>query len=48
MASENQYKSYMIIDFLIFRGRFKIWLRKSSDIIENNGNFLGCGIKTDI
>lgn len=29
-------------------GRFKFWVRKSSDIMESNENFLGCALKTDI
>lgn len=48
MVSENEkIKKYMIIDFLILEGTFQIWVCKSSNIIENNGNFLGCDIKTD-
>lgn len=34
--------------YSFYWGHFKIWVRKSSDIIESKGNFLGCGIKTDI
>lgn len=44
--SKNEYKNYMIIDFLILLGRFNIWVRKSSDIIKSMGKELsGMGYK---
>lgn len=44
--SKNEYKNYMIIDFLILLGRFNIWVRKSSDIIKSMGIELsGMGYK---
>lgn len=39
----------MIIDFFfLIGGGVKIWVQKSTDIIESTGNFLGRGVKNDI